>query len=763
VSAGAPTVTIPARFGRPEHREAVAAANRHWVRQLTFAALTLYGLGRWATLLRPAPGWRLLGLLALSVALAAAVPLLRQRSRVVAGAVAGVVMLAAFPVSGLSWGWVRHVRIAASADRIATGLQALPNALVPYTGHSQDVRLVIVLGAAVLALDAAAVIAFSPLSFGDARRAAAAVPLIALAIVPSTLVRPELPYLQGLLLFALLAAFVWGERVRREGLVSALAVAALAGLGGAIAAPRLDSRSPWLDYRAWAGSLVLQHLDTFDWNQSYGPLHWPRFGHEVLTVRARTGDYWKAEDLDTFNGHDWVQGIPAVTSAPPSPSRSALARWTQDLTVTIEGMQTSDVIAAGYAGPPSGLPDAFAGGAQPGTWTGTRPLGPGTTYEISTYSPRPSAAQLIAAGRQPYPAAELAGDLSLTIPKPGLPPSGFPTITFPPFGSAEPPSPLGGAPNPAAETVVAQSPYGAVYALARRLAERSSSPYAFVSAVLRMLSHYTYNEDPPVRAYPLASFLFTDRQGYCQQFSGAMAMLLRMGGIPARVAAGFTSGTYDARRHQWVVTDIDAHAWVEAWFPPYGWVRFDPTPVSAPARTSQGAPPILKSFGALSNQSPKAPRRAIAGADAVTPAARGRSGGGTGPWAIALAVGLLAGLGLGLGTLLVRRDGPEDLLAELERALSRTGRPLADGTTLVALERRFHSSPEAAGYIRTLRLARYGGRRAVPSASARRALRQELRRGLGLSGPVRALWALPPRLRRPGRRRNGLINGLIES
>jgi protein-glutamine gamma-glutamyltransferase len=100
---------------------------------------------------------------------------------------------------------------------------------------------------------------------------------------------------------------------------------------------------------------------------------------------------------------------------------------------------------------------------------------------------------------------------------------------------------------------------------------------------------------------------------------------------------------------------------------------------------------------------------------------------------------------------------PDDLLAELERALARTRRPLQDGVTLVSLEHRFRSSPGAAGYVRSLRLARYGSQSAPPSAAERRALRHELRIGLGLIGRVRALWALPPRLRgTPMRRSRGL-------
>ena len=184
------------------------------VRLVTFAALAGYGLVRWATLMRPQPGWRLLGLLALAVAMAGAVPLVARVSRAAGAGVSVVILLLAFPVSGLRWHWLRHMSIARTADRIEHGLSLLPNALIPYLGPSHDVRLVIVLGAAVLVLDAAAVLAFAPGPLGDGRRAAAALPLIALAVVPSTLIRPELPYMQGLVLFGLLAAFMWGERVR---------------------------------------------------------------------------------------------------------------------------------------------------------------------------------------------------------------------------------------------------------------------------------------------------------------------------------------------------------------------------------------------------------------------------------------------------------------------------------------------------------------------------------------------------------------------
>ncbi|HWE14548.1 MAG TPA: transglutaminase domain-containing protein [Solirubrobacteraceae bacterium] len=747
--------SVSTRAATGSHRPAIAsvpaaAQERPWIRVCSFAALGAYGLERWATLMRPAPGWRFAGLLALAVTLAGIVPVLARRDRVVAALVGFLGLLPAFPVSGLPWQSFIHLRVAVAAGAIGKGLAQLPNTLVPYAGQSHDVRLVILLGAAVLLLDAAGVLAFtgwtgSPL--GDGRRAAAALPLTALAIVPSTLLRPQWPYVQGLVLFVLLAAFLWGERVRRHTGGSALVAVMLAGVAAAIAAPHIDQHSPWINYRAWAGTTVRRRLVAFDWNQTYGPLRWPHGGQEVLTVRAKTGDYWKAEDLDTFNGYGWVAG-PGLSPALPAPSGSGLVEWTQSIDVTIRGMQTENVIAAGAAGKPSGLAGGVGEGTDAGTWVADGPLGPGARYRIRTYSPRPSPQKLATAGRR-YPTKLLADYLTLTIPV-GKPYEGQALpVRFPLFHTPQPPS--ASWPGAVADTtpVLASSPYARAYALARRLAARARTPYAFVAGVQWYLSHFAYNENPPLTRYPLETFLFSRREGYCQQFSGAMAMLLRMGGVPARVAAGFTSGTYDTSSHRWIVTDRDAHAWVEAWFPRYGWVRFDPTPVTAPARGGPAAPPIVKPVSTGPAQTSQAPRRDIGGQSTPANIARPSGSGGLDPWVMVLAA-LVAGAVAGaLGWMLRVPRAREGLVDELERALTRTRRPLAGGATLVTLERHLRASPGAEAYVRTVRMARYGGGLRGPTAAERRALRRELARGLGPMGRLRAWRALPPRVRGP--------------
>ena len=77
----------------------------------------------------------------------------------------------------------------------------------------------------------------------------------------------------------------------------------------------------------------------------------------------------------------------------------------------------------------------------------------------------------------------------------------------------------------------------------------------------------------------LQNFLLNRRAGHCEYFSTAMAILLRTQGIPAREVNGFLGGSWSEFGDYLAVTQNQAHAWVEVWFPDFGWVPFDPTPV----------------------------------------------------------------------------------------------------------------------------------------------------------------------------------------
>ncbi|HEX8633816.1 MAG TPA: DUF3488 and transglutaminase-like domain-containing protein [Pyrinomonadaceae bacterium] len=79
---------------------------------------------------------------------------------------------------------------------------------------------------------------------------------------------------------------------------------------------------------------------------------------------------------------------------------------------------------------------------------------------------------------------------------------------------------------------------------------------------------------------PLADFMFRVREGHCEYFSTAMAVMLRTAGVASRVVNGFQLGEYNDAADVYTVRQSDAHSWVEVYFPDTGaWVTFDPTPV----------------------------------------------------------------------------------------------------------------------------------------------------------------------------------------
>ncbi len=116
--------------------------------------------------------------------------------------------------------------------------------------------------------------------------------------------------------------------------------------------------------------------------------------------------------------------------------------------------------------------------------------------------------------------------------------------------------------------------------LARQWSADAATPYRKVLAIQGVLRSWTYDlrVAAPKTANDLVYFLTTGKRGYCQQFAGAMAVLLRALGYSARVAVGFLPGTYDVNTRAWDVSTNDYHAWVQVLFPGYGWLSFDPTP-----------------------------------------------------------------------------------------------------------------------------------------------------------------------------------------
>ena len=119
--------------------------------------------------------------------------------------------------------------------------------------------------------------------------------------------------------------------------------------------------------------------------------------------------------------------------------------------------------------------------------------------------------------------------------------------------------------------------------LARQITAKNDNNYDRAAAIESYLrTHFGYTlELSRVRPRdPLAEFLFVRKQGHCEYFASSMAIMLRTLGIPSRVVNGFRTGEFNDLTSQYLVREKDAHSWVEAYFPGYGWVTFDPTPAS---------------------------------------------------------------------------------------------------------------------------------------------------------------------------------------
>ncbi len=358
------------------------------------------------------------------------------------------------------------------------------------------------------------------------------------------------------------------RRVARAALPSAVALAVLAAVAStssAVAKGGLVSWQGWDFYTAPPAPVGV----AFVWDGQYGGIRFPRKRTEVLEVKAPPRSlYWRAAVLDLFAGDRWVV-------APPFRADALLPRAARDRALLVRQevrvLALSDTRLVGAS-----VPVAYDAGDAPvvthvpGFATLPSGLTRGLRYTAWSYAPQPSPAEL--ARSQPiYPAELVESGAFLDVRS---------DVTVPTFRSK-------GRGRVLARTLAAHpdlEPYAPLARLAVAVTRGARTPYGAAAALeawFRVRGGFVYANQPPrTPGPPLVGFVTQSRAGYCQHFAGAMALMLRYLGIPARVAVGFSSGRYDARRGVWTVSDHDAHAWVEAWFRGYGWLPFDPTPAA---------------------------------------------------------------------------------------------------------------------------------------------------------------------------------------
>jgi transglutaminase-like putative cysteine protease len=496
------------------------------------------------------------------LALCAAVPSRRSIRLLVALVATGVAARIAVHVDLVPWSTRGFT---AFGTRFDSGFSDFYSTHLPF-----DPRVHAAMGELVLA----AVFAFSvvaALLAAERKAVAAAFAILVGAGWPATLLGPSHAFAMGAAILGAALVVLAGLGSRRIPVV-ALPAAAIVAAGAVAVGSATAARHGLVHWQSWnlahAGPSPVD-VD-FVWDVQYRSLAWPAHPTVVLQVQSKERPaYLRAAVLDDFIGDRWAAGMPRA--ADYLEPRAALRRANERRqVVTVEGLADTQLVGGS-------IPVRFAAGGAPfyqpvrGFASLSQQPPRGFRYTVWSYRPQPTAAELRRSAAT-YPAELTQGDFFDVVQG----------IAMPQFGSRERAQ--------AAESLSALTPdlhqYLPLQRLAEQVAGRSRTPY---DAVVRLQNwflasgHFHYSNHPPVIAPPLVTFVTRTRSGYCQYFAGAMTLMLRYLGIPARVAVGFASGSYSASRHAWLVTDRDAHAWVEVWFKGYGWLPFDPTPPAAGA------------------------------------------------------------------------------------------------------------------------------------------------------------------------------------
>jgi len=293
----------------------------------------------------------------------------------------------------------------------------------------------------------------------------------------------------------------------------------------------------------------------------------------VMLVSSPLPEYWAAQTYDQYNGHGWISSADQTSRLDANDGQLAatsLYRGRVDVEQRFKILvgRTSNVFAATSPVKLS-LPvyaDYFDSLEQLAAVRSTVPMRPGQQYAVVSSVSVATADQLRQAGRD-YPqwtarylelprspderrvialARRLAGGMG----------SGF--------AAAQGRRVMGEASGSAAgQSRVSDNPYDAAVA---------------IQDYLRGLRYEVKVDAPPPDRDAVDWFLFTSREGYCDYFASAMAVMARAVGIPSRVVSGYNTGSFNERTGLYEVRQENAHSWPELFFPGFGWVRFEPTP-----------------------------------------------------------------------------------------------------------------------------------------------------------------------------------------
>ena len=334
-------------------------------------------------------------------------------------------------------------------------------------------------------------------------------------------------------------------------------------------------------------------------------------------------------------------------------------------------------------------------------------------------------------------------------------------------------APAGSEPDEFTSAIPDNTP-GTVRNLARQVTQAANGNHYLQAAALqswfRDTGGFTYdtkNEDGS-GMQAIDDFLFDSKSGYCEQFAGAMALMARTLGLPARVALGFLPGTLDDDKY--VVTMHDMHAWPELYFEGIGWVPFEPTPAlqtglppvwSVPSNPTQTGDPSASPSESISPEpSGDASNPNLPGEEDLPDGAAGTADTGSGWWdnaAVRWGTGAVAVLALALVPWLVRtlirrrrflrapgQESVEGLWAEMRDTARDLGLDWSESATprqagaWLATKLPVDVRPQAIRMARAVEFGRYAGISHDDVDVRREAA--EVRSALVNGSPVRRRW-----------------------
>ncbi|HLF26222.1 MAG TPA: transglutaminase domain-containing protein [Anaerolineae bacterium] len=287
------------------------------------------------------------------------------------------------------------------------------------------------------------------------------------------------------------------------------------------------------------GAPISQSEETVMWVRVSDPP--PLFYAQNAPTRTAPRHYWRGGIFSRYNGAGWeVEPLGAALDLREFPSEAPPGRYELRQEFEIVAFHGSDLYAVNR--PVQASAGAVLRLNAPGD--DVRLQGTESTYTVTSWATDATVAQLIS-DTLDYPPEILATYLQL--------PDSLPQR---------------------------------VRNLAARITSNAGSPYekaVRIQDYLRLSYPYQLDVAPPPRDADVVDyFLFEATGGFCSYYASAMAVMLRAEGIPARVVTGFAMGEYITTRNAYRVPASAAHAWVEVYFPHYGWVEFEPTASQAP-------------------------------------------------------------------------------------------------------------------------------------------------------------------------------------